>query len=198
MVGMSKRSIRSGLLGTMALACVLGIYWHYAGTGAHTPAPADKTVPVRVSTVERRRMAVVEHTVGRIIAVERRVGASPDRFERERSATDDRCAGALGERPRGGAMVAVSMRAHDRDELAVADRVAQRVEMLRQVGSGIDDRDFMLPEQVRLGAEISECRRIVREHASNSRLQLLKPGVRRVHGALNACGTGQAARAAAA
>jgi len=68
MVGMSKRSIRSGLLGTMALACVLGIYWHYAGTGAHTPAPADKTVPVRVSTVERRRMAVVEHTVGTIVA----------------------------------------------------------------------------------------------------------------------------------
>ena len=68
MVGMSKRSIRSGLLGTMALACVLGIYWHYAGTGAHTPAPADKTVPVRVATVERRRMAVVEHTVGTIVA----------------------------------------------------------------------------------------------------------------------------------
>lgn len=68
MVGMSKRSIRSGLLGTMALACVLGIYWHYAGTGAHTRVPADKTVPVRVSTVERRRMAVVEHTVGTIVA----------------------------------------------------------------------------------------------------------------------------------
>lgn len=68
MVGMSKRSIRSGLLGTMALACVLGIYWHYAGTGAHTRAPVDKTVPVRVSTVERRRMAVVEHTVGTIVA----------------------------------------------------------------------------------------------------------------------------------
>ena len=68
MVGMSKRSIRSGLLGTMALACVLGIYRHYAGTGAHTPAPADKTVPVRVATVERRRMAVVEHTVGTIVA----------------------------------------------------------------------------------------------------------------------------------
>jgi hypothetical protein len=36
------------------------------------------------------------------------------------------------------------------------------------------------------------------EHAGNPRLQLLKLGIRRVHCALNARGTGQAARAVAA
>ena len=70
--------------------------------------------------VDLDRLAVVEHPVGRIIAVERRIGARADRLQRQRRAADDRRAGALRERPRGRAVVAVGVGAHDRRDLRPA------------------------------------------------------------------------------
>ena len=72
---------------------------------------------------------------------------------------------ALRERPRRRAVVAVGVGAHDRSDRPAADRRLQRFEMLGQVRTGIDHRHFRRPEQIGLGAEISERRRIVREHA---------------------------------
>jgi membrane fusion protein, multidrug efflux system len=65
---LSKKRIRSGLFGAAALACVLGVFWHAAGKDSGTPAHQDKSAPVRVSTVGRRDIAVVEHTVGTVMA----------------------------------------------------------------------------------------------------------------------------------
>ena len=52
--------------------------------------------------VDLDTLAVREHLVGRIIAVERSVGARADRFQRERRAAYDRRAGPLGQRPAAG------------------------------------------------------------------------------------------------
>ena len=54
--------------------------------------------------------------------------------------------------------------------------------MLGQVRPGVDHRDFALADQVRLRAGVGERRWIVREHARDPGLELLKRCVRRVHG----------------
>ena len=132
------------------------------------------------STVDR--FAVGKHPVRRIIAVERGIGARADGLQRERRTADDRRAGPLRQRPRRGAVVAVSVRAHDRRDCPPGDRLLQRVEMLGKVGAGIDHRDLAVADQIGLRAEIGECRRIVREHAGNAGLELLQFRIRRVHG----------------
>ena len=87
---------------------------------------------------------------------------------------------AFGQRPRRRAVVAVGVRAHDRDDAASADRPDQRLDMLGKVGPGIDDRDLPLADQIGLRAVISEGRRIVREHARDSGLEL-SPAFRKAH-----------------
>lgn len=64
-----KRKVRNGLVGATALALVLGGFWHFKGGNAATPKEhKNSSAPVRVANVERRDMAVVEHTLGTVIA----------------------------------------------------------------------------------------------------------------------------------
>ena len=131
--------------------------------------------------VDLERLAVLKLAVGPIVAVERRIGARADRFQRQGSTADDRRACPLGQRPRRRAVIAVGVGAHDRGDRPAADRGLQRVEMLGQVRAGVDQRDFVRPEHIGLGPEVSERGRIVGEHAGDARLQLLQLGIRRVH-----------------
>src|SRR6476469_1541031 len=126
-------------------------------------------------------LAVLEHTRWRILPIERRVRPWADGLQRERRATDDRRARPLRQRCGGGTVVAVGVRAHDRNNLAAADRRFERVEVFRQVRPRIDDRDLARADEVGLGAVISEGGRIVCEDAGNALLHLFKPGIRRVH-----------------
>ena len=75
--------------------------------------------------------------------------------------------------------VCVHMIADDRPS---ADRLLQRVEMLGQIGPGIDHRDLLVADQVGLRAVISERRRVVGEDPGDAGLQLLQLRVGRVHG----------------
>jgi RND family efflux transporter, MFP subunit len=64
-----KQKVRNGLVGAAALALVLGGFWHFKGGNAATPKEhKNSSAPVRVANVERRDMAVVEHTLGTVIA----------------------------------------------------------------------------------------------------------------------------------
>lgn len=59
---------RIWIAAAVVLLLVLAAYWHFAAGGG-SPAPAHHPVaPVRVARIERRNMAVVEHTLGTIIA----------------------------------------------------------------------------------------------------------------------------------
>ena len=94
--------------------------------------------------VDLDRLAVREHPVGRIIAVERRVGARADRFQRQRRAADDRRSGRA--RPAAAAAglwsrwVWVHMiAATGRPPIASIERI----DMLGQVRPGIDDRELV-------------------------------------------------------
>jgi multidrug efflux system membrane fusion protein len=58
---------RTIALGTVALAVVMGGFWYFT----HTTAPVQRrnmSAPVKVATVEVRNMAVVEHTIGTVVA----------------------------------------------------------------------------------------------------------------------------------
>ncbi|MEO8746051.1 MAG: efflux RND transporter periplasmic adaptor subunit, partial [Rhodanobacter sp.] len=65
---MTQKKLRNGLIGAVALVLVIGAFWHFAGSHAAAPKPRDTAAPVRVATVERRDMNVVEHTLGTIMA----------------------------------------------------------------------------------------------------------------------------------
>jgi len=63
------RSWRSLVIGGGALALLLGGYWYFShDSGPRTAARRDVAAPVRVGRVERRDMAVVEHTIGTVVA----------------------------------------------------------------------------------------------------------------------------------
>lgn len=69
MLDVRKQKVRNRLVGAAALALVLGGFWHFKGGNAATPkAQKDSSAPVRVANVERHDMAVVEHTLGTVIA----------------------------------------------------------------------------------------------------------------------------------
>ena len=59
--------LRTWLIGGTALAVLFGGFWYFNHTGARPPA-RSRVVPVRVAKVTRRDMAVVEHTLGTVVA----------------------------------------------------------------------------------------------------------------------------------
>jgi len=64
-----RRSWRGLVMGGAALVLVLGGYWYFTHESAPRPVARRETAaPVRVARAERRDMAVVEHTIGTVIA----------------------------------------------------------------------------------------------------------------------------------
>ena len=122
-----------------------------------------------------------EHAVGRL-GVECASARGPTGSSRRSAPTI--AAASRREKARGGAMVAVRVGAQDRRHGAAADRFHQRVDMLRQVRPGIDHRHLGIADDKSLGAGVSECRWIVREHAGDTRLELFQFGVGSVHARL--------------
>jgi membrane fusion protein, multidrug efflux system len=62
------RAARKYIIGGVAIVLVLGGFWYVtnmSGGGARRPAAA---APVRVATAERRNMAVIERTIGTVVA----------------------------------------------------------------------------------------------------------------------------------
>jgi multidrug efflux system membrane fusion protein len=65
----TKRVPRAWLLGGAALVAVLGGYWYFSKSGEEGGGRGGgNAAPVRVGAVERRDMAVVEHTLGTVVA----------------------------------------------------------------------------------------------------------------------------------
>ena len=90
--------IRGILRSVAEESCVLGV---------------EPAFELEVLIPEYARLAILKHGVRRIVAVERRIGAWARRFERKRGTADDRRAGALRQRARCRAVVAVGVGAHD-------------------------------------------------------------------------------------
>jgi multidrug efflux system membrane fusion protein len=65
----SAGRLRSLAIGVVALAAVLGGYWYYSHNGTtRAPVRREAAAPVQVGTVERRDMAVIERTIGTVVA----------------------------------------------------------------------------------------------------------------------------------
>ena len=65
----TSRRLRSLAIGGVALAAVLGGYWYYSNNRTvRAPVRRAISAPVKVGTVERRDMAVIERTIGTVIA----------------------------------------------------------------------------------------------------------------------------------
>lgn len=62
------RSQRRYLLGAVALGLVLGGYWYFSRSSEEAGPRGGNAAPVRVALVERRDMAVVEHSLGTVVA----------------------------------------------------------------------------------------------------------------------------------
>jgi multidrug efflux system membrane fusion protein len=60
-------SWRAWLIGGIALVALIGGYWYF-GHAAPAPKPRRLPIPVRVGDVTRTDMAVVEHTLGTVVA----------------------------------------------------------------------------------------------------------------------------------
>ncbi|MBN9554010.1 MAG: efflux RND transporter periplasmic adaptor subunit [Alphaproteobacteria bacterium] len=59
---------RRYLLGGLALVLVLGGYYYWSHAGKEPPRRLQATAPVRVAPTVQRDMAVVEHTIGTVVA----------------------------------------------------------------------------------------------------------------------------------
>ena len=90
-----------------------------------------------------QRLAVGEHPVGPVVEIEGGVGARAVILERQRRAADDRRARSP---PASGAarraVVAMGVGAEDRGDPLAGERGEDRVDMLGEVGPGIDHRDL--------------------------------------------------------
>ena len=62
------RRIRSGMLGGSMLVLVLGGYWYFNNRGESSADKRSNAAPVRVAVIEQRDMAVVERSLGTVIA----------------------------------------------------------------------------------------------------------------------------------
>lgn len=60
--------IRGRLAGGLALVLVLAGYWYFSGRSDESGAPRSNAAPVRVARVEKRDMAVVERSLGTVVA----------------------------------------------------------------------------------------------------------------------------------
>ena len=56
------------LFGALALAAVLGGYWYFNTAGSGGAPRANNAAPVRVAKVQRRDMAVIERSLGTVVA----------------------------------------------------------------------------------------------------------------------------------
>ena len=56
------------LAGAVALGAVLGGYWYFNAAGGSSALRASNAAPVRVAKVERRDMAVIERSLGTVVA----------------------------------------------------------------------------------------------------------------------------------
>jgi multidrug efflux system membrane fusion protein len=59
---------RRYLIGGAALAVVLGGFWFFTHEGEGTKPKRNLAAPVKVALVEQRNMAVIEHTIGTVLA----------------------------------------------------------------------------------------------------------------------------------
>lgn len=59
---------RTYVIGGVALALVLGGFWYFTHNGAAPAAKRNVAAPVKVAPVEVRDMAVIEHTIGTVMA----------------------------------------------------------------------------------------------------------------------------------
>ncbi len=114
------------------------------------------------------RLAVRQHPIRRIVEIEGGVGARAVILDRERGAADDRRAGRRGERPAGGTVVAMGVGAEDRRDPLARRGGEDRVDMLRQIGPGIDHRDLAVADDIGLRAGIGEGRGIGGEQAPHA------------------------------
>ena len=87
-------------------------------------------------------LAVCKHSVRQIVAIECGIGTRADGLQRQRRAADDGPGDALRKRLRGRAVVTVRVGAHDRHDLPAANCFDERIDMLGQIRTGIDDRYF--------------------------------------------------------
>jgi multidrug efflux system membrane fusion protein len=62
------RPWRKYLFGGAALALLLGGFWYVTHNGADGPRRRDLAAPVTVAPVQQRNMAVIEHTIGTVVA----------------------------------------------------------------------------------------------------------------------------------
>ena len=60
--------VRGRLAGGVALVLVLAGYWYFSGRNEDRGAPRSSAAPVRVAQVEKRDMAVVERSLGTVVA----------------------------------------------------------------------------------------------------------------------------------
>jgi membrane fusion protein, multidrug efflux system len=67
-VRMEQTSLRKWVVGVAALLLVLGGYWYFTNNGTPAGGKGHALAPVRTATVQRRDMAVVEHTLGTVVA----------------------------------------------------------------------------------------------------------------------------------
>lgn len=56
------------LFGALALGAVLGGYWYFNAAGSGGAPRANNAAPVRVAKVQRRDMAVIERSLGTVVA----------------------------------------------------------------------------------------------------------------------------------
>jgi len=56
------------LVGAAVLVLVLGGFWHFMNVDAPASSRGQDVAPVRIATVERRDMPIVEHTLGTMVA----------------------------------------------------------------------------------------------------------------------------------
>lgn len=121
-------------------------------------------------------LAIGEHVIGKIIAIEGSVGARTAIIKRERRAADDRGAGYLLQGTRCRTVIAMGMRANQRLHPGATKRLEDSIDVLLQIGARIYHRHARaITDQISLRSPISEGRRIIGKHPSDQRMQRLDP-----------------------
>ena len=124
--------------------------------------------------------AIFEDAVRRIIEIEGGIRARAVVGNRERRATDDRCAGRRCECAARRAVIAVGVRAQDRAHPAAHHGGENRIDMSRIVRPRIDHRDLGRADKIGLGPLEGEGRRIAGKDATDARRHLLGSFIRRL------------------
>ena len=67
-VGVGNAKAHKWLVGAAVLVLVLGGFWHFMNVDAPASSRGQDVAPIRIATVERRDMPIVEHTLGTMVA----------------------------------------------------------------------------------------------------------------------------------